>query len=96
MHFRYTYMKRFNRARLTSPEPGFFLPFKSNKVSDSVFLFSTFFLSQTGLNYNLRFPFNIVKLGTLKEKINIKMILSKGKQSMELFLVFFPHYRVKL
>ena len=89
-------MKRFNRARLTSPEPGFFLPFKSNKVSDSVFLFSTFFLSQTGLNYNLRFPINIVKLGTLKEKINIKMILSKGKQSMELFLVFFPHHRVKL
>lgn len=36
-------MKRFNRARITSPEPGFFLPFKSNKVSDSVFLFSTFF-----------------------------------------------------
>ena len=89
-------MKRFNRARLTSPEPGFFLPFKSNKVSDSVFLFSTFLLSQTGLNYNLRFPINIVKLGTLKEKINIKMILSKGKQSMELFLVFFPNYRVKL
>lgn len=44
MHFKYTYMKRFNRVGLTSPEAGFFLLFKSNKVSDSVFLFSTFFL----------------------------------------------------
>lgn len=72
-------MKRFNRARLTSPEPGFFLPFKSNKVSDSVFLFSTFFLSQTGLNYNLRFPINIVKLGTLKEKYQNDSIKGKTK-----------------
>ena len=37
-------MKRFNRAGLTSPEARFFLLFTSNKVSDSVFLFSTFFL----------------------------------------------------
>ena len=89
-------MKRFNRARLTSPEPAFFLPFKSNKVSDSVFLFSTFFLSQTGagLNYNLRFPINIVKLGTLKEKYQNDSI--KGKTKHGTVLVFFPHYRVKL
>lgn len=90
MHFRYTYMKRFNRARLTSPEPGFFLPFKSNKVSDSVFLFSTFLLSQTGLNYNLRFPINIVKLGTLKEKINIsKWFYQRENKAWNCFWSFF-------
>ena len=74
-------MKRFNRVGLTSPEAGFFLLFKSNKVSDSVFLFSTFFLSQTGagLNYNLRFPINIVKLGTLNEKYQNDSIKGKTK-----------------
>ena len=45
------------------------------------------FLVKTELNYNLEFAINIVILGTKKK--NIKMILLKGKQSMECFWSFF-------